>query len=235
MNAKTAVRTSAVVLLMCWGAWAQAPNLNPNVPPEKQIPVVKFEYEMPGALPPHYALSVEAGGAAAYRSDQGPATGASTNATAGAGETPYFLKFDLTRATAEKIFSLAKDLNFFQGDFEYHGGKVANMGAKTFTFHDGQRNNTFTYNYSQNPELQQLTTLMEGIGTALEYRRQLEQLYKYEKLGLDEKLKQMVTDSDRGYLAELQVDQAILKTIADDPTVMNITRRRARMLLGKIK
>lgn len=231
MNVKAAVHTIAVVLLMSLGARAQAPNLNPNVPPEKQIPVVKFEYEMPGAMPPHYALSVEAGGTAAYRSEQGPASGESVNA----GETPYFLKFDISRPTADKIFALAKSLNFFKGDFEYHGGRVANMGAKTFTFKDGKQENSFTYNFSQNPELQQLTTLMEGISASLEYRRELEQLYKYEKLGLDEKLKQMMTDSDRGYLAELQVDEPILKTIADDSSIMNITRRRARMLLAKIK
>lgn len=234
MNAKAAVRTLAILLVSAICVSAQAPNLNPNVPPEKQIPVVTFEFEMPGAVPPHYALTVEAGGASAYRSDQAPTSGTKPTASSD-GETPYFLKFDISAATATKIFQLAKDLNFFRGDFEYHGGRVANMGAKTLTFKDGKQENSFTYNFTQNQQLQQLTSLMQGISASLEYRRQLEQLYRYEKLGLDEKLKQMESDANRGYLAELQVDEPILRKIAEDPTIMNISRRRAQKLLAKAK
>lgn len=210
--------------------WAQAPNLNPKVPPEQQIPVVKFEFVLPGAAPPHYALSIEAGGTAAYRSDAEPAVGSNPG---DGGETPYFLKFNISRATADKIFNFAKDLNYFQGDFEYHGGKVANMGAKTLTFKDGTRENSFTYNYSQNPKLQQLSSLLQGIASAVEYRRALEQLYRYEKLGLEEKLRHMENDINTGYVAELEIDAPILKQIVQDHTVMNITRRRAEKILAK--
>jgi hypothetical protein len=234
MNVKAAVRMVAlVVLLSSLCLWAQAPKLNPKVPPEQQIPVVKFEFVMPGSVPPHYALSVEAGGAAAYRSDSASAIG-TTPSSDGAGETPYFLKFDISAATAQRIFDLAKDLNFFRGDFEYHG-RVANMGAKTLTFKDGKQDNSFTYNYTQNSQLQQLTSLMQGIAASLEYRRELEQLYKYEKLGIDEKLRQMEAASERGYLAELQVDEPILRQIANDPSIMNISRRTAKKLLATIK
>lgn len=231
MNVKAVARTIAlVVLLASLPAWAQAPNLNPKVPPEQQIPVVKFEFEMPGATPPHYALSIEAGGAAAYRSDADPVAGSNP----GGGEEPFFLKFDVAHKTADRIFALTKQLNFFKGDFEYRGGHVANMGAKTFTFKDGKNENTFTYNYSQNPQLQQLASLMQGIGAAVEYRRELEQLYRYEKLGLEDKLKQMESAVGSGYVADMQVDAPILRQIANDPTVMNISRRRAERLLAKV-
>ncbi|MGH9522488.1 MAG: hypothetical protein ACRD3E_08145 [Terriglobales bacterium] len=223
----------ALILFVLFGTlslWAQAPNLNPQVPPEQQIPVVKFEFVLPGGNPPHYALSIEAGGAAAYRSDAEPATGSTPGV---GGEQPYFLKFDISHITADKIFALAKDLNFFQGDFEYHGGRVANMGAKTLTFKDGQRENSFTYNYSQNPQLQQLGSLLQGIASAVEYRRELEQLYRYEKLGLEDKLRQMENAVNSGYVADLGIDAPILRQIVNDHSVMNITRRRAEKLLAK--
>lgn len=231
MNVNSAVRTIAlVVLLRALPLWAQAPNLNPDVPPKQQIPVVKFEFALPGGSPPHYALSVEAGGTAAYRGDADPTAGPNI----AGGEEPYFLKFDLSHATADRIFNLTKDLNFFQGDFEYHGGKLANMGAKTFTFKDGKRDNSFTYNYSQNPQLQQLTSLMQGIASAVEYRRQLERLYRYEKLGLEDVLSKMTDAVKSGYVSDLEIDEPILRQIANDTSIMNISRRRAEKLLAKV-
>lgn len=231
MNVKVASRTFAVaILLAALPSWAQAPNLNPKVPPEQQIPVVKFEFALPGGSPPHYALSVEAGGAAAYRGDPDPEAGPNLSGD----NEPYFLKFDLSPKTADRIFSLAKDLNFFQGDFEYHGGKLANMGAKTFTFKDGKRNNSFTYNYSQNPQLQQLTSLMQGIASAVEFRRQLERLYRYEKLGLQDVLSKMTDAVKNGYVSDLEIDEPILRQIANDTTIMNISRRQAEKMLAKV-
>ena len=233
MNVNASVRTLLLFLLIAsFQLWAQAPNLNPQVPPEQQIPVVKFEFVLPGATPPHYALSIEAGGTAAYRSDAEPPTGSSPSTPGGGGEQPYFLKFDVSRATADKIFNFAKELNYFKGDFEFHG-KVANMGAKTLTFKDGSKENSFTYNYSQNPQLQQLSSLLQGIASAVQYRRDLEQLYRYEKLGLEEKMRQMENDVNSGYVAELEIDAPILRTIVNDHSVMNITRHRAEKLLAK--
>jgi hypothetical protein len=79
-----------------------------------------------------------------------------------------------------------------------------------------------------------MTTLLQGIANALEYRRRLERLYRYEKLGLETELKQMEDDVKRNYVFELQVDESILRQIAGDPSVMNISRRRAENMLQKI-
>lgn len=221
--------TSAILLLTSSGLLAQVPVLEPRRPADKQPPVITFEFVLDGARPPHYGLAVEATGRAAYRSDDSvPETKGEESGT------PYLVKFMVSSNNAERIFELAKALNYFQGDFDYRGGRIANMGAKTLTFKNGEVEHAATYNYSQNQNLQQLTTLFQGIANALEYRRRLERLYRYDKLGLEAELKAMEDDVKRNYLAELQVDESILKQIVGDSSVMNISRRRAESMLAKI-
>ena len=218
----------ALLLLISGKLFAQVPVLDPRNPNDPPAPVISFEFTLDGGNPPHYGLTVEAGGRAAYRSDdEVPVKGVESG-------TPYLVKFLISRATADRIFDLAKALNYFQGDFEYRGGKIANMGAKTLTFKNGETWHSTSYNYSQNQNLQQLTSLCQGISNALEYRRRLERLYRYDKLGLDGELKAMEDDLKRGYISELQIDESILKQIVGDTSVMNITRRRAENMLAKI-
>lgn len=230
MRASHAIRLIAAAVLFTAAAssFTQVPALDPRNLNDKPVPTVSFEFTLDGANPPHYGLTVEAGGRAAYRGDdQVPGKGTENG-------TPYLIKFLVTRSTADRIFDLAKALNDFQGDFEFRGGRIANMGAKTLTFKNGEAEHTTTYNYSQNQNLQQLTSLFQGIANALEYRRRLERLYRYDKLGLDGELKAMEEDLKRNYIAELQIDESILKQIVGDSAVMNITRRRAESILAKI-
>ncbi len=228
---KLTMRTliAAVWLVASSSLWAQVPKISPRTPAEKQLPVITFEYVFDGAQPPHYGLAVEADGRAAYRSDD-----SASPQPGDADSPPYLVNFQMSGANAQKIFDLAKALNYFQGDFDFRAGKIANMGAKTLTFTDGDVRHKTTYNYSQNQSLQQLTALCQGIGNALEYRRRLERLYRYEKLGLEAELKRMEEDVKQNYVAELQVDESILRQIAGDATVMNISRRRAENILQKI-
>lgn len=228
MRAIDAVRLiTAVLLFATTAASAQVPTLDTRSS-DKPAPIVSFEFTLDGANPPHYGVTVEAGGRAAYRGDdEVPGKGAESGP-------PYLVKFLISRTNADRIFDLAKSLNYFQGDFEYRGGKVANMGAKVLTFKNGETEHSTSYNYSQNQNLQQLTSLFQGIANALEYRRRLERLYRYDKLGLDGELKAMEDELKRSYIAELQIDESILKQIVGDRSVMNITRRRAESILSKI-
>jgi hypothetical protein len=220
MNVRQAIILLTAVSISTAVALAQTPDAQP--------PIISFDFVLAGAQPPHYSISVEGSGKAAYRSDD------ELNDQAKENGNPFLVKFIVSSQTAQRIFDLAKTLNYFKGDFEYHGGRVANMGAKTITFKNGDAQNTTTYNYSQNADLQQLTTVFQGISNALEYRRRLERLYRYDKLGLDAELKRMEDDVKRNYVAELQVDESILKQIASDPAIMNISRKRADALLTRI-
>jgi hypothetical protein len=219
----------AILLTFSFSLMAQVPTLDPRSPNDKPAPLVTFEFTLAGSSPPHYGLTVEVGGRAAYRSDDTvPATSGEESGA------PYMTKFVISGGTADRIFDLAKSLNYLKGDFEFHGGRIANMGSKTLGFRNGETNNSTTYNYTQNQTLQQLTSLLQSISNTLEYGRKLQRLYRYEKLGLDAELKNMEEDAKRSYLGELQLDEPILKQIAGDASVMNITRRRAEGILQKI-
>ena len=60
-------------------------------------------------------------------------------------------------------------------------------------------------------------------------------LHRFDKLGLEDELKGMENAAENHNLAELQIIAPTLKSIADDTTVLNIARQRAKRLLAKAK
>jgi hypothetical protein len=56
---------------------------------------------------------------------------------------------------------------------------------------------------------------------------------RFDKLGLDRDLKSIVQLDRSNQLAELQVIAPTLERIANDETVMNIARQKARQLLER--
>ena len=216
------------LLLLGTLSMAQSPNVEPATTPEKRVPNISFEYTLAGADPGAYSLTVESTGAAAYRADD------ETGPNATPSGDPYIQKFVLSPATAQRIFDLARSLNYFHGDFEYHGGRVANMGAKTLIYRDAGAESRTSYNYSTNPQMQQLTAIFQGIATTLAHGRRLERLYRFDKLGLDAELRAFENDVKNKFATEIQVDGDILNRIANDSAVMNISRRRAQELISMV-
>ena len=200
---------------------AQVPSLHPQqtFTPE---PIVSFSLELAGAVPPYYSISVESTGNASYRSSSIPGDMEGD---------PYITKFVISQAARSRIFDLAKKLHYFKGDYEYHKGHLANTGAKILYYTDEKTNNSTTYNYSSNQDIQELTKLFQGISTTLEFGRRLQYYYNHQKLGLDDELKRMDQMADEGQLGELQAVAPILQKIADDQQVMHIDKQHARHLL----
>jgi hypothetical protein len=58
-------------------------------------------------------------------------------------------------------------------------------------------------------------------------------LRRFDKLGLEEELKAMENAAESHNLAELQIIQPTLESIAQDSTVLNIARKRAKKLAAK--
>ena len=208
-------------------ALAQTPNLHPDTQPQETVQTVSFNFALEGASPGHYSISVDDTGKAAYRADQLPPDGTP-------GE-PYLLKFELSPATTMRIFEAARQANYFQGDFEFKGRRLANMGAKTLSYSDGAKQYQASYNYSQNPAILQLTDIFEHLSATLEFGRRLAYEHKYDRLGLEAELESMTDQEKHGNLTDVQVDAPILQAIADDSAVMNISRHRAQALLNKAK
>ena len=214
---------------------AQTPNLHPDTPPQKAVQTITFSFALVGASPGHYSIAVDDTGKAAYRADDLAPAGNSGGAPGNSTGEPYMVKVELTPTTTTRIFEAAKQVNFFQGDFDLKGRRLANMGAKTLSYSDGIREYQTSYNYSQNPVIMDLTQLFERLGATLEFGRRLAYEHKYDRLGLEAELKYMTEQEQKGSLVDLQVDAPVLQVIADDSAVMNISRHRAQALLDKIK
>jgi len=219
------VRSSAIcvavfcICLIFASAQTAQVSTNPNY---AVSPNVTFSLEFPSGDPPHYSITVSSDGRATYESDPG-----SEQQT---GE-PYTYRFTISAADRDKIFNGAKQLKYFNEDFESRKGKVAFTGNKTLAYKDADRNFRSSYNWSNNQAVQELTALFEGIAETMEFGRRLTYYHAHDKLGLDSELKQMEQMSKDHQLAEIQALAPILKSIADDNSVLNISRRRAAAML----
>lgn len=215
-----------VMFLAVTGLAAQTPD--PQIHP--RIAVVTFDLIWDAVTPQEFTVTARADGGASYVS-RNPLKAVPAGQER---EPSYLLQFTMSPANQTKIFKLAQQANFFNGNFDYKGHPVANTGKKTLSYADLTRNFQTTYNHSENKAIQQLTELFQGISSTIEFGRKLQFKHKYDKLGLEDELKAMEASEANHYLAELQIIAPTLQSIADDPTVLNIARERARRLLKKV-
>lgn len=200
---------------------AQTPKLEPGAP-APTIPTVTFTLDWPQAHPPHYSIAVDSAGRAAYTAvdDQKES-----------GE-PYTAKFTVSQASRERIFADAKTLDYFQGKFDFTRHKIAFTGTKTLSYADPAHHSQTSYNWSENKQLMSLTQLFIAINNTFVGGRKLEYQARFDRLGLNDTLKDMEALAREDYLAEVHVIEPVLRQIAGDPAVMDLARQRARRLLA---
>jgi hypothetical protein len=142
-------------------------------------------------------------------------------------------QFTASDSLKEKAFGLAEKLNFFDGQFDFTKHPVAQTGRKTLSYNDGNRHTSTTYNYSEDPLIDELTALFQGISTTIEGGQKLEFDRRFQKLQLDEDLKNLEELCNDGHLQEVQVIAPLLQRIAADRTVLHIAQQRAERILRK--
>jgi len=203
---------------------AQAGGTRPE-PAPSALPTVTFTLDFPGSDPSHYVIQVRREGDASYDSR--------SNASPDPDETDAFhLDFKISDAMREKIFDLTAHAGYFENSLESRR-RVASTGSKTLAYKDSQRSTQATFNYSQIPAVQELTTLFQNLSLTLEFARRLQYDYHYQKLALDAELKRMEEMSKANSLEELQAAAPILNQIAGDPSVINVVRARAQRLVAR--
>lgn len=205
---------------------AQAPPLDADRTQPATLPAVTFTFDWPSIEPHRYIILVDSGGNAAYQS--WTAEPAAEPASAG---DPYSLKFTVSKAARDRIFALARRLNYFNGDFEYRKHRVAATGEKTLAYADPDKRYETRYNWSENSGIDELTALFQGMSTTIEFGRRLARLHRFDRLGLEEELKNLEHVAVDRRATELEIIAPILQQLAEDPSVMNIARQRARHIL----
>lgn len=189
-----------------------------------QAPTVVFKLNWDKGLPwSDYTFTVNENGATHFRGTGNPSESGDDDV--------WQQDFTMSDASVQEIFRLAKATNYFQGQFETKTKNVAKTGIKTLEYHDSSLNTAATYNFSPNPNIQQLTKLFQSIATTIDYGRKLTFQYRFDKLGMDERLNQLVDLHASGMAEELQIIEPILRKIADDDGVMHVARLQAKQLL----
>ncbi len=142
--------------------------------------------------------------------------------------------FTMSDANRQKIFELAQRLNFFRGDFDSHLKHIAKTGVKSLQYESPEVKGSTSFNWSQNPDIQELTSLFQAIAMTIDYGNKLAFQYRFDKLGMYKLVKELEELQRRHEVEELGIIAPILRKIADDPNLMNISREGARRLLRNV-
>jgi hypothetical protein len=188
---------------------------------------VSFSLDFLGANPSHYQIMVGENGQGSYSSN-----GQLNQDSAPADPAP--LTFVLSDKVRQQIFDLAQRAHYFKGKVDSGNKKIANTGVKILTYKSENQNSQATFNYSPVEAVEQITAIFQNLSTTLEFGRRLSFFRKYQKLALDDDLKRMEEMQKEGDLGDIEAIAPILNGIADDTSVMNVSRARAlRLLAGK--
>jgi hypothetical protein len=223
---KHPAKLCAILLLLVLTPGARPQN--PSTAENPAIPTVTFDCLWEAATPQEYTIIVRSTGSGRYVSSN-PARPPEDRAQ----DPDYEREFTFSSNGSAKVFALAAQARYFEGDFEYKKHHVANTGRKTLTYADMVRHFQTTYNWSENTAIDELTRYFQGVASTIEHGRKLEFLHRYDKLGLEAHLKGMEEEAQSGYLAELTIIAPVLESIAGDSSVLNIARQRARRLLER--
>jgi hypothetical protein len=211
---KPIIRLTGLLLFCCTWGWSQ-----------QSASSVTFKFDFPGAEPDHYEILVSSDGHASYDSN-GRLTLQSEEGD------PFHLEFSISPSARSRVFELTQKSRYYEGKIDSGKKGLANTGAKTLTYKEGEKITQATYNYSTLQAIQELTAFFQHLSTTLEFGRRLEYYRHYQKTALDAELKHMEEQANGDDLQELAAVAPILQQIANDSSLMNVVRARAQRLLA---
>jgi hypothetical protein len=143
--------------------------------------------------------------------------------------------FEVGPPVRQKIFELAADLkNFAVTDLDIQK-RLANLGQKTFRYERDSEVHEATFNYTLNASANQLMQIFEGLARQQGDLALLERRVKYDRLGVNDALRQFESDMDHKLLPEPERLLPVLDRIAGDSHFIDIARTRARALAERIR
>ncbi len=211
---RSSLTVLVVSLALFWGIGSHA----------SELATVTFSLDFPNSDPEHYSVSVQSDGHARYECSAKISQDSEDREN-------YQTEFTFSDATRARIFDLAAQAHYFAGKIDSGNRKLAFTGAKKLVYKDGQRESSAAYNFSSLPAVQQLTVLFQSVSATLEFGRRLAYDRRYQKLALDDEMKQMEDQIRRGDLIEVQAVRPVLQEIHDDNSVMNMVRARAQRIM----
>jgi hypothetical protein len=203
-----------------------SPAADPAVDPTFQV-----DFSNPGLSPSQWTLTLRPDGTGHFRSQVGkPPTGTAPALL----PTAVDRDIHVSAAYAARVFDAAGRHQWFNQNCESHL-KVAFQGWKTFTYTGPQGRGSCTFNYSKDKEIQSLGDSLEAVAQTILEGARLETLLQHDKLGLDAEMEFLTQAAGDGRVQQICVIQDTLQLLAQDDTVLDRVRKRARMLLAQDK
>jgi hypothetical protein len=150
-------------------------------------------------------------------------------------EDPDVEPFEVGSPVRQKIIELAADLkNFAIADLDIQK-RIANLGQKTFRYERDAEVHETTFNYTLNVSANQLMQIFEGLARQQSDLVLLERRVKYDRLGVNDALRQFESDMDHRLLPEPERLLPVLDQIGADSHFVEIARTRARAIAERIR
>jgi hypothetical protein len=191
---------------------------------------VSFQFERAGLSVPRFTLRVNEDGTGSYQAEEAVSP-ADKGAVQYASPKHIDRTLKLTQPTVAKIFKSARELDRFDMPCESTAKNIANTGKKTLSYAGTDGTGSCIYNYSSNKEVTGLTDTFLSIAFTLDEGRKLEFLHRYDRLGLDEEMTDLVQAAKAGHALEMETIAPVLTSIAGDAAVIERVRLQATKLL----
>lgn len=188
--------------------------------------VFEIDFTNPGLVPAQWTLEMHPDGSGHFRTERG-------QAKADGIEAPDIDKdIHLSAQFAEHVFQIVERKNMFRRGCESHL-KVAFQGTKKLTYSGPDGQGSCSFNYSRDPEIQNLGDSLISVATTLVEGARLQTLLLHDRLGLDKETEILVESATEGRAQQIGSIRDILERLAEDPAVLERVKHRARMLLTK--
>ena len=213
-----------MLLAACSPVFAQNPQLQTRN--GRQFPTLVFTAVSWSAEPSYYSIAIDSTGTATYQS---------APETVGRTGVPYTLEFHVTDRTRRAVFNLARNMDFLREVPPVSLGAPENSVVHTMTYVDPGFRNQITYSSSTDPNLEEITSILEEISETLEFGRRLTYSYEHDRSALGRELNSAPTSSPHYRPRELHSLTPALSRIAADPALSAEIRSRADVLLRRAR
>jgi hypothetical protein len=191
--------------------------------------VVEADFSNPGLNPAHWTLTIHPDGSGHFRSEMGNRPAGGTQEI----EAPDVdREIRLSARFAESVFAAAQRHQWFNQECESHL-KVAFQGWKQLSYSGPEGKGSCIFNYSKDKEIQELGDSLQAVVDTILEGVKLEMLLQHDRLGLDKEMEYLTQAAEDGRAQQIGAIRGILERLANDDTVMERVRNRARMLLAR--
>lgn len=188
-----------------------------------------FEIDFKNAqlLPSHWTLKLNPDGSGQFDADAGEGANRDPKQIwAGDIHRPV----QLSGAFTEKVFATAKMRRWFAYPCESRM-KVAFQGTKRLSYSGPEGSGACEYNYSKDKEIEELGNSLMAVEFTLMSGARMEKLLQHDRLGLNQELQTLTEAAKDGNALEIGAIRETLTRIASDEAILELARRKARLLL----